>query len=178
VWGATDSLTAAAWTYGGVALSFVPYSGSKPTSRTDTDGTELSVESPMYFADIMATTPAVVAAATIPVEKTAGPILMLAGEADDLWPSCALAKYAADRLMMTGHSTAHADELVCYPDAGHMIPEVGLPTAEAHRAFAFNEWLSFGGTTVGIAHAARAQEARIRAFLHDSLGGRTAAIAP
>jgi dienelactone hydrolase len=71
-----------------------------------------------------------VAAAEIPIERAAGPVLLLSGEDDQLWPSTRLSRIAEDRAAREGA----ADRLthVAYPDAGHVIGlPPGLPTRVA-----------------------------------------------
>ena len=60
------------------------------------------------------------AEAAIPVERINGPILLISGRADALWPSTAMAEAMVARLRARAfrHRVAH----VSYPDAGHMAP--------------------------------------------------------
>ena len=68
-----------------------------------------------------------VAAAEIPVERAAGPVLLLSGEDDQLWPSARLSRIAEDRARREG--AAEDVEHVGYPDAGHVIGvPPGIPT--------------------------------------------------
>jgi dienelactone hydrolase len=55
----------------------------------------------------------------IEVEKTRGPILMLSGSDDQMWPSLMLADIAAQRLLR--HNFAHKFEHITYAGAGHFI---------------------------------------------------------
>ena len=64
--------------------------------------------------------------AEIPVERTDGPVLLIAAENDELWPSARLSRIAAERLERYGRD--HPDELVIYPGAGHLIQPPYLPT--------------------------------------------------
>lgn len=57
--------------------------------------------------------------ATIPVERIDGPVLLVSGGADSIWPAADLAEVAIDRLAANDHSWS-ADHLV-YPEAGHAI---------------------------------------------------------
>jgi dienelactone hydrolase len=111
-----------------------------------------------------------VAAATILVEQTAGPILMLAGDDDQLWPSCTLAEIAEARLA-PAHSQTYADEYVCYPEAGHFIVVPGGPTTGSDM-FANDDgtWWLVGGTPRGNAHGQRDALERTLRFLGEALG--------
>lgn len=58
-------------------------------------------------------------AAVIQVEKVAGPVLAVCGEADTLWGSCAYARAIMSRLDAKGF--AHPHEVYAYPQAGHLV---------------------------------------------------------
>jgi uncharacterized protein len=55
--------------------------------------------------------------AIIPVERINGPILLVCGEKDAMWPSCPMAEQVTSRL--AGHHFKHFVKLLKYPDAGH-----------------------------------------------------------
>ena len=67
-----------------------------------------------------------IARATIPVEKINGPVLLISGEDDALWPSTQLAQIAMDRLAQYQHP--FPDKHLHYAGAGHLIGEPYLPT--------------------------------------------------
>ena len=58
-----------------------------------------------------------VAAAEIPIERATGPVLLLSGEDDAMWPSARLSRIAEDRAVREG--AADRVTHVAYPDAGH-----------------------------------------------------------
>ncbi|MBY8877989.1 acyl-CoA thioester hydrolase/BAAT C-terminal domain-containing protein [Actinacidiphila acidipaludis] len=99
------------WTWRGQPLPFVPYEDTwKPA---EPDGTPVSVlgwyeRSLVAFADRLP-------AATIPVEKTAADLVLVAGGADRMWPSLRFARELADRYATTGRTAP----LITRPDAGH-----------------------------------------------------------
>ena len=95
-----------AWTYRGLPLPYVMTATS-------------------YF-DLQYTDPADIARATIPVEKINGPVLLISGESDALWPSTQLAQIAMDRLAQAHHP--HPDKHLHYPGAGHSIIQPYRPT--------------------------------------------------
>ncbi len=66
--------------------------------------------------------------ATIRVERTNGPVLMISGEDDQMWPSNDLSKIAMTRLQDSGHAGRHADQHLCYPGAGHLFSWPYYPT--------------------------------------------------
>jgi dienelactone hydrolase len=148
-----------AWTLGGQELPYVPPTGAAPERGT-----------PAYTAMLDAAAPAALDAATTRVEKVHGPVLLLASADDQVWPSCRLAGIAMDRLTRAEHAAAFGDDLVCYPAAGHVVPNPGLPTTDLsvitlpdHTSFAA------GGTPAGTARAARDGFERRRAFLARAL---------
>jgi len=97
--------------------------------------------------------------AAIPVERIAGPILLVCGEADHLWPSCAMADQIAERLKANGR---RAPTILRYKDAGHAV--FGPPVSGPH------DWLaSLGGSADGN-NAARADSwPKVVAFLRARL---------
>jgi dienelactone hydrolase len=161
-----------AWTLGGKELPYVAAWGNGTTIH-EPDGINAFSETPAFHQSIAASSQADLDAATTHVENTNGPILMIAGAADDLWPSCDLAKYAMDRLTSNGHATKYGDVLECYPDAGHNIDAltVGVPTTTAmHTATPVSgAYLALGGTPAGIAHATRDADDKVRVFLAKNL---------
>jgi dienelactone hydrolase len=58
-------------------------------------------------------------AAVIPVERIAGPVLLVCAEADETWPSCPYARAIDQRL--TDHADANRHQLLAYPAADHAI---------------------------------------------------------
>ncbi|HEX7665815.1 MAG TPA: acyl-CoA thioesterase/bile acid-CoA:amino acid N-acyltransferase family protein [Polyangiaceae bacterium] len=161
-----------AWTYQGTPLAYVTPSGLG-TNVKEPDGVTAYSETPAFHSSIAAATPAALDAATTHVENTAGPILMVAGASDELWPSCDLAKIASDRLDAAGHTIKYGDVSVCYPDAGHNIDafSVGVPTTTAMHASQKVDGFLFalGGTPKGISAAARDADVKTRAFFAANL---------
>jgi len=160
------------WTFEGQGLPFVDGAlGAQPTTSVDTDGTTLYHHTPVFLAAIAEATPAEIDAATPHVENTAGPVLMLAGADDQLWPACELGELAMKRLEDSGHAAAKGDELVCFPDAGHNVGRPGSPSIGSHRVLhpITQQWLALGGTPRGVAHARRQADDKIRALLESAL---------
>lgn len=65
--------------------------------------------------------------AEIPVERIRGPVLLLSGGADRVWPSSAMASAMAARLKARSHP--YLDEHVDYPLAGHWLGSGESPPA-------------------------------------------------
>ena len=133
--------------------------------RDPLDGKLLYATTPKFDAALDEATPEELAAATIHIEKSTGPVMLIAGGDDKLWPSCRLAKIAWDRLGRP------RDRNECYPGAGHYIPAPGNPTTQAHRTYhaTYKLWFALGGNAKDIARAGRDSDTKLRAFLSDVL---------
>jgi dienelactone hydrolase len=134
------------WTERGRRMPALPFGGPGPSfdikSRYD-NGLERLARHPE---------------AVIPVERAAAPILLVCGEADNLWPSCPMARQVRDRARKHGRP---AVTLLAYADAGHSV--MGQPWPAGSPAF---ERLGRAGGTNGGNNAARADSwPRIVAFL-------------
>jgi dienelactone hydrolase len=161
---------ASSWTLGGKELPYMPDTDTFPTWTMDAEGRTVEYGTPAFLAALDAASAAELDAATTRVEKVQGPVLMLASGDDQIWPSCRLAELAMDRLTTTGHAAAFADDLVCYPEAGHHLGLPGLPTTDPALVKSERQiWLALGGTPAGIAHAQRDSFERKRAFLARAL---------
>jgi pimeloyl-ACP methyl ester carboxylesterase len=91
---------------------------------------------------------AMVAAAEIPVERATGPVLLLSGEDDGMWPSARLSRIAEARAKREG--AADRVTQVAYPDAGHQAclpPGFPVPSQMVHPVD--GSTYPFGGTRAG-----------------------------
>jgi dienelactone hydrolase len=105
----------------------------------------------------------------IRVEQTCGPILLMSGEDDQLWPSTRFAEIAEQRLKAA--QFPYAFEHRRYPDAGHfscLPPNLPSRTAVARHPL-FPMPFAFGGTPRGNAAASADVWPRIVSFLHQHL---------
>ncbi|MGI8857725.1 MAG: acyl-CoA thioesterase/bile acid-CoA:amino acid N-acyltransferase family protein [Thermomicrobiales bacterium] len=136
-----------AWTYRGASLPYLTTSFFHPE-----------------LAD-----PAERERATIPVERITGPVLLISGEDDALWPSTKLAQIAMDRLGQYQH--AYPDRHLQYAGAGHLISEPYLPTTASTSYYnpAVKATLDVGGSAKGYAVAAADSWPQVLMFLQDSL---------
>jgi dienelactone hydrolase len=98
------------WTYRGREIPFVPY-GSVTNPKSTAELYEIGLQQ----TDLLER-------ATIAVERINGPILLLSGKADNLWPSTRLADMVITRLREKRF--AHAYEHIAYPEAGHLISSI------------------------------------------------------
>ncbi len=159
-----------AWTYQGKTIPGIMRYGT-PQTAVDAQGRTVYLETPAFEQALAESTAAEIDAATTRVEKTRGPILMIAGAADSLWPSCRFAKVAMDRLDAAGHTATYGDEMHCYPGAGHWVTPygAGLPTNVPQEFSADGLLYSVGGDGPGLGHGDRDSYARLQAFLARAL---------
>jgi dienelactone hydrolase len=156
-----------AWTYRGQAA--MPYIASRDAGL---------MEEPPLTAEPLALTPfflralenrALAEAAEIPVERINGPVLLVSGQDDQMWPSPVLAEIAMKRLARSGHRFPYTH--LSYPGAGHIIGQPGLPatvTASLHPLAGRS--LAFGGNARDNAAAAADSWPKVLAFFGAALG--------
>jgi len=102
----------------------------------------------------------------IPVERTNGPILLVSGDGDGMWPASRMAHQIMERLAARKHP--FTSRHVHYPNAGHLMRPPGVPTGVLDGKFAL------GGTPAGQAAANRAAWLETVAFLLENLGPSSA----
>ncbi len=109
---------------------------------------------------------AAVKKAVIPVERIAGPVLLVSATDDQIWPSSLMAKQIMQRL--TEHHHAYSDESLCYAGAGHDIQAPYRPTNASVVAGPGGSF-AFGGNQIADAFADRDAWSKVLVFLHQSL---------
>ncbi len=107
--------------------------------------------------------PAAVAAATIPVERIRGPVLLISGTDDQLWPSAEMGDMVMARLK--AHNHPYPYEHLKYEGAGHEISGLYLPMSTSTRAGN----LILGGSPAANAHASADSWPKVLAFLEQHL---------
>jgi dienelactone hydrolase len=155
-----------AWTYRGKPLPFVPpaYDGSAAAAASPETPLELR---PMFLKSLEDRD--AVEAAAIAVERIRGPVFLISGEDDRLWPSPVLAEIAATRLAAHKRSVTH----LRYLGAGHMIGPIGLPaTANTILHPLRGLSMALGGTPAGNAAAAADSWPRVLQFLHTAFSAK------
>lgn len=117
--------TRSSWTEAGAPLAFVPYDGAwEPVTIGGATAFRTMYEQSMVtFADR-------VPAATIPVERIAGEVLVSGGGDDQLWPSDVFASQIARRRADHGLGT----HVLTWPGAGHQVVLPGEPPATGGMA--------------------------------------------
>lgn len=103
--------------------------------------------------------------ATIPVERIRGPILLVAGSDDQLWPSLLMAQRVMERRATAGGHVR--DRLLAYQGAGHLIGKGLLPAGSTRIA---GGRLETGGTPAANARAQADAWPKVIEFLRAGLG--------
>jgi dienelactone hydrolase len=114
------------WTYHGKPLPFIASErvGSDQVDFEVRGRASMPIRITPYFLKSMKNVGAV-EKATIPVEKTKGPILLISGQDDQMWPSSLFAKLIMERLV--AHNHPYPYEHLSYEGAGHGIVPGYLP---------------------------------------------------
>ncbi len=111
VWaGYADEQMSSHWTLGGEPVPFVPM----------VDGWRPAQHPPAFrglYEASLAADPVRTAAATIPVERIVGQVVLVGGEDDQVWPGADFARAIADRRASHGL----ASTVVTHPAAGHRV---------------------------------------------------------
>jgi uncharacterized protein len=140
------------WTLQGQPLPFVPYDYGHFFNPLDARAIYKFYERSLAQREAAAQ-------AAIPVEKIHGPVLLLTGRDDRLWPSTEMAERICHRLKAAGFP--YKFEHIAYEHAGHTL----------------NESAPVGGTTEGNRAARIASRAKALEFLERIAAGRSA-VAP
>lgn len=168
-----DAAPRAAWTFRGKPLPYLQESNSMADPAPVAEPGRPVAYTPFYLSCLR--DKRAVERATIPVEKTRGPILLVSGTDDQMWPSSALADIAVRRL--EAHNYAFPFRHLRYEGAGHAIlVPYGPLTARAAglpvQGFA-GYLCSQGGTPRADAEAGIDAWRNLLAFLEQSAGGHT-----
>jgi dienelactone hydrolase len=118
-----DTRPRASWTHRGKPLPYLQEDNAGDTSLT------ADRSRPIAFSDLYRSqlrNARAVERATIPVERTRGPILMVSGTDDQMWPSSEMADIAMRRLAQHRHPFPFRH--LRYERAGHLILVPYLPT--------------------------------------------------
>lgn len=148
----TGASTGSSWTADGAPIPYVPYDmsqGFNGVYRLYADSLEGALPETQ-----------------IPVERIAGPILMISGAEDGLWPAADMAGRIERRLAERGFD--HEVVSLVYPGAGHagFGPPIATVTPGLQQAVGF-----LGGSVEGTMAARADGWPRVVAFLRDALSG-------
>lgn len=157
-----SNVVESSWTYQGKALPFadghVPKALDQKIDHAFAERKPVAF-TPWYIAKLDGATPE----SRIAVEQIRGPVLLVAGGDDQLWPSSMMAKQIIARLR--SHRHHYTDELLVYPKAGHAIDYPFVPTRHTVTAGP----LLLGGTAAANAHADVDSWAHVLEFLRSAL---------
>jgi dienelactone hydrolase len=157
---------AVAWTLAGRPIEPIPVTGTDPADLPLRDGA--IALTPSFQARLAGASPDELAAAEIPVERVGGPVLLLSGEDDAMWPSAALAEIAVRRAGAKG--AKYPFRHIRYPSAGHnfTVP-AGLPVALSALHPLSGRLYAYGGSPAGNARASAKAWAEILSFFRSTL---------
>ncbi len=164
IWGAAraDWSDGDAWTWQGRALPRVPDRADHEEGSEHLTAAGAIKLTPGFLAALADAAPDELAQAEIPVERTNGPILMVCGEADDMWPAIEMTDVVLRRTSQARFP--HSVRRLTFPDAGHLITLPYLPalTSGVHP---LGGNFSYGGTRAGTAAARAAAWRQLLEFL-------------
>jgi dienelactone hydrolase len=144
----------AAWTFNGQPIPFVP----NPSAELIAGFKQMTAGlPPRSLQGLILSYAHAVERAEIPVERINGPVLLVSGLEDRLWPSSAMADLIVTRLREHG---VPSGEHLSFSDAGHIINFPFLPTATRTQ---------LGGTVEGLARADAESWKRVLTFLASNL---------
>ena len=167
-----DTAPRAAWTFRGEPLPYLQEANAEADAPPVAEPRRPIAYTPFYLRCLRDAR--AVERATIPVERTRGPILLVSGTDDQIWPSSALADIAMRRL--EAHGFAFPFRHLRYPGAGHgiLVPygpltmrATGLPV----QGFSGHLY-SQGGMPSADAEAGVDAWRNLLSFLDDSSRGR------
>jgi dienelactone hydrolase len=149
------------WTYRGQGLSYVARIGN---GAVPPDADNVLTLAPAYLRAL--DDEARATAATIPVERIAGPILLISGRDDALWPSAVFSDLIVARLAQSGF--AHPYHHLSYDGAGHAIGPRYAPTTITRSYHSVRKiFINLGGTPEANAIARDDSWPRVLAFLDE-----------
>lgn len=157
------------WTRSGEAISFapLPLRGFMARSAVPVALLRRPVKFRNLFRAALRNREAI-ARAQIPSERTRGPILLISGGDDHVWPASHMAEMICARLR--AHNFAHSVEHLHYPKAGHELRYPFLPTtARTTRPAGLKFAISFGGTAEADAEAQKDAWRRALALFRNTL---------
>lgn len=155
----------AAWTWRGQPVEFLPR--RRPAPSPDAHGAPVAM-TPQFLAALADTD--AVARVAIPVERIRGPVLVVSGSDDQLWPSPVMAEMVVARL--AAHAHPYPFRHFSAPGAGHVLRYPYMPTTVEGTGHAVSgQRLLRGGTPQANAFGQAAAWAETLAFLREHIDG-------
>ncbi|MGH2562085.1 MAG: acyl-CoA thioesterase/bile acid-CoA:amino acid N-acyltransferase family protein [Thermomicrobiales bacterium] len=159
-----------AWTHCGEDVTFL-FSRSRSRRNEEgnpDDGTPFALTP--GFLRTLEEEAALAREAAIPVERINGPVLLISGREDAMWPSTHFSELVMARL--AEHRHPYPDRHLAYDGAGHMIGPPWVPTTVSASVHPVSRRLfAYGGTAKGSAAARADSWPKILAFLDERLKG-------
>jgi dienelactone hydrolase len=150
----------ASFALNGKPLPFVPYEDFANEFMGFQTGDDVRIRRPQDKG--RATNPAAAAAARIPVERIKVPVMVIAGQEDQVWNSAMMAHNVAERRAEAKLETVS----LIYTDAGHYLSGTGYSPTTQYDA----GQMKGGGTPAGNAHAQADAWPKTITFLKRTLG--------
>jgi len=159
----------AAWTMNGQILPFISTMGDEQLmidiQKKLAEGKAINFTP--WFNSVISDR-AAIQDAEIPVEKINGPILLISGQDDQIWPSDTFSKIIVEKLRE--NEFKYKIKHLSYPDAGHAIGPPFKPTTILEATHPVSGILmKLGGTPAGNAYACRDSWQRLLEFLKETL---------
>jgi acyl-coenzyme A thioesterase 1/2/4 len=172
-WDPEKGISGSSWTYHGQDIPFAPPAPtptieefrrrgeSEPNGYALTPEAKAEVDHPEVRENL-----------AIPVERAQGPLLMISGVDDQMWPSAWGSDLVVNRLRAKG--VAFPFEHLCLPETGHITPLPNNVTTFCPALFhsLLNIFLACGGTPAGTARASRMTWDAIKAHYDRVFGAR------
>jgi len=158
VWqGVHETEVASSWTLNGEALPFARWFFSDDDIEKLMAGESVALRN-AYAMD--KNDPGILAAATIEVERINGPVLLISGTDDQMWPSDVFGDLVMERLETAGHP--HERRHLKVAEAGHLVFLPVFMTAANREPVQF----MFGGTAKVDSHGSVEAWREMVDFLH------------
>jgi dienelactone hydrolase len=160
------------WTHAGKPLPIL----SRPNTRAEwslfDDAPPPKRQSPAFLSALR--DGQAVERAFIPLERINGPVLLISGDDDALWPSTPFSELAAERLRIARHP--YPVRHLAYAEAGHSIQVPYVPTTVLARPHPVSGVpLANGGTAAGNARASEESWRGVLEFLAEVTEARPTA---
>jgi len=153
------------WSLRGEAVPFVPMARPLPSEMVVMMGSlieERPISTHTFYEHALGDE-AAVAAASVPVEKIEGPVMLISGTDDQLWPSTRLSEMAIERL--EAHEHPFPREHLRYEGAGHMIAPPGYEPNSA-----WSDRFELGGSREANEFANAHSWPKVLGFLDEAFG--------
>jgi dienelactone hydrolase len=164
VWGGIPQHQSSAWTYNNEPLPCILPS-QKSAGKALSKKQQFKAISPLSIAieSINNTPEEKQLAATIPIENFKGPLLLISGKDDQMWPSSSSCQLITEELSIKGFDVEHLD----YEGTGHNITFPGMPTTTKTFWHPFaKSWFILGGNAKDSYEASKDSWEKILEFLN------------